>query len=180
MRATWTGLPTIYKEQYQESANPCLNTVIESPELVISHLDVQAGFTLTDPRDPRYQFILSARRRFGEVSQRASSALRENTGGEDHTDAVISVTRAIDTYLLGYGLSRSDFYSIQKNYTHAREYVLNSSPGMKKATNILVLQWGPYMAAAERTFKIGLCETRTCVPQWSSVYAFLISSPIGA
>lgn len=121
MRATWTGLPTIYKEQYQESANPCLNLEIEVPELVISHLDVQAGFTLTDPKDPRYQRILKARRRFGEVSQRASSALRKNTGGEDHIDAVIGVTRAMDTYLLGYGLSRSDFDSIQRNYAHARE-----------------------------------------------------------
>ncbi|KAF9452549.1 hypothetical protein P691DRAFT_696832 [Macrolepiota fuliginosa MF-IS2] len=121
VRATWSGLPTIYKEQYQESANPCLNLEIETPELVISHLDVQAGFTLTDPKDPRYQHIVTARRRFGQVSQRASSTLRKNTGGEDHIDAVISVTRAMDTYLLGYGLSRSDFDSIQKNYAHARD-----------------------------------------------------------
>ncbi|KAJ3576133.1 hypothetical protein NP233_g629 [Leucocoprinus birnbaumii] len=121
VRATWAGLPTIYKEQCHESANPCLNPAIEIPELVISHLDVQAGFTLTDPNDPRYQAFLSARRRFGEVIQRASSALRENTGGEDHTDAVISVTRAMDTYLLGYGLSRTEFDSIQKNYAHARD-----------------------------------------------------------
>jgi proteasome activator subunit 4 len=121
VRATWAGLPTIYKEQYQESANPCLQPEIEVPDLVIRHLDVQAGFTLTDPNDTRYQHIITARQRFGEVSQRASSALRQNTGGEDHTDAIISVTRAIDTYLLGYGLSRSDFDSIQKNYAHARE-----------------------------------------------------------
>ncbi|KAF5356022.1 hypothetical protein D9756_004202 [Leucocoprinus leucothites] len=121
VRATWAGLPTIYKERYQESAKPCLNLAIEIPELVIRHLDVQAGFTLTDPNDLRYQQVLNARRRFGEVSQRASSALRENTGGEDHIDAVISVTRAMDTYLLGYGLSRSDFDSIQKNYAHARD-----------------------------------------------------------
>ncbi len=121
VRSTWVGLPTIYKEQYQESANPCLNLDIEISELVISHLDVEAGFTLTDPADPRYQHILKARRSFGEVLQRASSALRRNTGGDDHVDAVISVTRAVDTYLLGYGLSRSDFDSIQKNYAHARE-----------------------------------------------------------
>lgn len=121
MRATWAGLPTIYKEQFEESTNPCLNPDIEILELVISHLDVEAGFTLTDPTDPRYQYILKARQRFGEISQRASSALRRNTGGDDHVDAVISVTRAMDTYLLGYGLSRSDFDSIQKNYAHARE-----------------------------------------------------------
>jgi len=98
-----------------------LNSAIEVPELVISHLDIQAGFTLTDPDDTRYQRVLSARRRFGEVIQKASSALRKNTGGEDHIDAVISVVRAMDTYLLGYGLSRSNFDSIEKNYAQARE-----------------------------------------------------------
>ncbi|KAF7784715.1 hypothetical protein Agabi119p4_880 [Agaricus bisporus var. burnettii] len=121
VRLTWSGLPTIYKEHYQESANPCLNAEIESLGLVVRYLDVQAGFTLVDPRDLRYQFVVRARRRFGEICQRASSTLRKNTGGEDHTDAVITVARGMDTYLLGYGLSRSDFDSIHKNYTQARD-----------------------------------------------------------
>lgn len=108
-----------------------MNAEVESLELVVRYLDVQAGFTLVDPRDLRYQFLANARRRFGEVCQKASSALRKNTGGEDHTDAVISVARGIDTYLLGYGLSRSDFDSIHKNYTHAREQVLQLSFELK-------------------------------------------------
>lgn len=98
-----------------------MNAEIESLGLVVRYLDVQAGFTLVDPRDLRYQFVVRARRRFGEIIHRASSALRKNTGGEDHTDAVITVARGMDTYLLGYGLSRSDFDSIHKNYTQARE-----------------------------------------------------------
>jgi len=98
-----------------------MNLAIETPELVIRHLDVRAGFTLTDPNDPRYQQVLNARRRFGEIIQKASSALRKNTGGEDHIDAVIGVVRAMDTYLLGYGLNSPAFESIKKNYTQVRE-----------------------------------------------------------
>lgn len=82
---------------------------------------MNAGFTLTDPNDPRHQRATAYRLRFGDVCKRAASALRQNTEGEDHIDAVIGVTRAIDTFMLGYGLSRGDFDSLQKNYVGARE-----------------------------------------------------------
>lgn len=102
-------------------ANLCLNDEVEIPELIVSLLDVKAGFTLTDPNDPRFQEVAKHRSRLGDICQRAASALRQNTGGEDHIDAVIGVTRAIDTFLLGYAMSRGDFDSLQKNYTQARE-----------------------------------------------------------
>jgi proteasome activator subunit 4 len=116
-------LPAFIQEQPKEVDNLCTNNEIETPALLVSFLDMKAGFTLTDPNDPRYQKVAAQRLRFGDVCQRAASALRQNTGGEDHIDAVIGVTRAIDTYLLGYGLSRADFDSLQKNYIQAREYV---------------------------------------------------------
>ena len=102
-------------------AHSCLDEEVEIPELVVSLLDVKAGFTLTDPNDPRFQKVSAHKSRFGDICQRAAAALRQNTGGEDHIDAVIGVTRAIDTFLLGYGMSRTDFESLQKNYTQARE-----------------------------------------------------------
>lgn len=120
-RAIWGGLPTMFKEQRKVTANPCLNEDVEIADLIVSFLDVKAGFTLTDPKDPRYQKVVALRSRFGEICQRAASALRQNTGGEDHIDAVIGVTRAIDTFMLGYGLGRNDYDSLQKNYTQARE-----------------------------------------------------------
>ena len=110
--------------QEQEKAfNPSFNTEYELPELLLSHLDVKAGFTLTDPNDPRYQKVAKNRNRFGEVVQHAAATFRNNTNSEDHIDAVIGVVRAIDTFLLVYGLNRSDFDGIQKNYTQAREFV---------------------------------------------------------
>ena len=115
-------MSTFIKEQPKNVANSCLNADTELPELLVSHLDVQAGFTLTDPNDPRYQLVVSRREQFGKAILYAAESFRSATNGEDHIDAVIGVTRAIDTYLLSYGLSRSDFDSMQKNYAQAREY----------------------------------------------------------
>jgi proteasome activator subunit 4 len=120
-RSVWSGLPTFYQEQPKEVVNPCLNEDVELAELLVSHLQVKAGFTLTDPEDPRYQKVAEHRTRFGIVSQRAASALRQNTEGEDHIDAVIGITKAIDVFLLDYGLSRSNFDALQSNYAQARE-----------------------------------------------------------
>ena len=103
--------------------NPSFTAEYELPELLLSHLDVKAGFTLTDPNDPRYQKVAKSRHRFGEVVVHAAATFRNNTNSEDHIDAVIGVVRAIDTCLLVYGLDRSDFDAIQKNYTQAREFV---------------------------------------------------------
>lgn len=47
--------------------------------------------------------------------------MRENTEGEDHIDAVSVVVKAIDSYLLDYGLSKEGYESVQKSYATARE-----------------------------------------------------------
>ncbi|KAF8078288.1 hypothetical protein FPV67DRAFT_1663041 [Lyophyllum atratum] len=98
-RAVWGGLATFFKQPPQEVVNPCLNEA-ELPEMIKA---------------------VAHRLRFGDVCQRAASALRQKTGGEDHIDAVIGVTRAIDTFMLGCGLNRGDFDSLQKNYDQARD-----------------------------------------------------------
>lgn len=121
-RSVWIGLPTFLQEQ-EKAFNPCLNAEYELPELLLSHLDVKAGFTLADANDPRYQKASKSRHRFGEVVLHAAATFRNNTNGEDHIDAVIGIVRAIDTCLLVYGLNRTDFDGILKNYTQAREFV---------------------------------------------------------
>ena len=82
---------------------------------------MKAGFVLCDPSDPRYRKAAAHRIRFGEISRRAALTLRENTEGEDHIDAVSVVVKAIDSYLLDYGLSKEGYESVQKNYATARE-----------------------------------------------------------
>jgi proteasome activator subunit 4 len=108
-------------EQPKEVVNPCINTDQELSELLVTHLNVNAGFTLADPNDIRYQKVIKRRQHFGLVILRAAETFRNTKNSEDHIDAVIGVTRAIDTYLLTYGMSRSDFDSMQKNYAQARE-----------------------------------------------------------
>ncbi|THV06075.1 hypothetical protein K435DRAFT_712109 [Dendrothele bispora CBS 962.96] len=120
-RAIWAGVPTFMKENPKEVQNHCMYDDIESLNLLVPHLDVEAGFTLTDTADPKYQKVLQARTRFGNVLGRAAMLLRQKTEGEDHIDAVIGVSKAIDVYLLDYALDKSHFDSLQKSYTSARD-----------------------------------------------------------
>ncbi|EFI28574.1 hypothetical protein CC1G_13601 [Coprinopsis cinerea okayama7 len=120
-RAVWIGLPTIYRIQEPEVVRPLLLPEYEVPDMLVKALNVNCGFVLTDPSDPRYQKVAAYRERFGRLLVKASSILRQNSGGEDHIDAVIYVTRCIDTYLGSYGVSNSEYDAMQKNYKQARE-----------------------------------------------------------
>lgn len=101
--------------------HPCLVPEVELEGLVVDHLDVKAGFVLTDPDDPRYKQAFQHRIRFGNVVHLAAIALRQIQGGEDQLDAVVAVVKAIDTYFLDYGMSRGDFTTLQKNFAQSRE-----------------------------------------------------------
>ena len=120
-RSVWGGLPTFLLLGSKEVANPCLNYEVEVPELLVTPLDVKAGFVLTDPSSPQYQRALAHRTRFGTIVHRAASMLTHQNEGEDHIDAVIAVSRAIDVYLLEYAMTRSNFESLTKAYRQARE-----------------------------------------------------------
>lgn len=122
-RSIWIGVPTIIKLYTPTSANHLLIPEFEHPDMIVSSLDANCGFSLTDPADPRYQKVHAYRQQFGQVLGKASSILRQNDGGEDHVDAVIWVTRCIDTYMTSYGITSSEFESLQKNFRQARESV---------------------------------------------------------
>ncbi|KAG1757297.1 hypothetical protein EDB19DRAFT_1924203 [Suillus lakei] len=121
VRSVWSGLPSFLKEGPKDIVHPCLDPGVELEELLVNHIDVKAGFVLTDPNDPRYQQALQHRIRFGNVAHLAAVALRQIQGGEDHLDAVVAVVKAIDTYFLDYGMSRADFITLQKNFAQSRE-----------------------------------------------------------
>jgi proteasome activator subunit 4 len=123
-KSIWNGLPTFYQEPVTEVDNPCVDNEVELPELLPVQCDVDVGFTLRDTEDPRYEKVNKARTRFGKVTCRAASVLHENTGGEDHIDAIFGVVRSIEAYLLEYGVSRSSFASLQKNYMQAKRYAV--------------------------------------------------------
>ncbi|KAH9964279.1 hypothetical protein BC827DRAFT_1190239 [Russula dissimulans] len=135
-RCAWQGLPTLCKEPPKIVAETGLNVNSEVERLVVQTIDVQAGFALTDPADRRHQMAYSQRLRFGRVVHDAALALKQEHQGEDHIDAVLSVVKAIDTYLLDYALSRGDFDNLQKSYASARE--LNRAWARQKENSRLV------------------------------------------
>lgn len=116
-------MPTFLKEGDKEVENPCFYPETELKELLVTPLGVQAGFVLEDPSDPRYQKVIAHRARFGNTIHRAANVLQHTLEGEDHIDAVITVSKAIDVYLLEYAMTRSSFDSLQQAYTVSREYV---------------------------------------------------------
>ena len=124
VRSVWSGLPTILQEQANPLSDPCLTATRNIvPELLPTAFSIEAGFTLTNPEDPRYQTVAKHRLHFGRIIHLAAEALQGNVGGEDHIDAVIGVAKAIDVYLLEYASTKSAYIALQKNYALAREYV---------------------------------------------------------
>ncbi|KAJ2928817.1 hypothetical protein H1R20_g8194, partial [Candolleomyces eurysporus] len=138
-RSVWMPLTTFIKLPQPNVVNPCITEAYEVQAMLVSAIDVNCGFTLTDPQDPRYQRVLGYRERFGQIILRAASLLRQNTGGEDHLDAVITVTRSIDTYLLGYGASRGDYEQHQKAYRAVRD-LTKTWTGQTEVSRIVYLK----------------------------------------
>ncbi|KAJ6627278.1 hypothetical protein B0H10DRAFT_1780024 [Mycena sp. CBHHK59/15] len=160
-RSIWSGLPTIYHEQPKDIPHPCVRDDVEIADLIVSHLDVKAGFTLTDPADPRYKKVVAHRTRFGDVVQRAAYALRQNTEGEDHIDAVTGVARSIDVYLLSYAMTRGAIDALHKNYTQARD--LNRLWARQKDNSRLVFVKRAQMFHCNRVYMHGLYRHRSAL-----------------
>jgi proteasome activator subunit 4 len=136
VRSAWQGLPTLCKEPSKTVAEMGLNVNSEVERLVVQTIDVEAGFALIDPSDQRHQLAYSQRLRLGRVLHGAALTLKQEHKGEDHIDAVMSVVKGIDSYLLDYALSRGDFDNLQKSYASARE--LNRAWARQKENSRLV------------------------------------------
>jgi proteasome activator subunit 4 len=87
--------------------------------LLVHPLLVNAGHTLADPADPKYRAVEEYRQRFSSLCRDAASSIRQGSGGEDHIDAVIAISKAIDSCLNEYG--RSGMESLEKSYISSRE-----------------------------------------------------------
>lgn len=109
------------KENEKDVTNPAVEEGYEVADLVIAPLDVLAGFALADPEDPRYKAGYQHRNRYGEVIVKAAKVLRQGSEGEDHIDAILNVTRAIDCFLLEYAATRGGYEGLQKDYAECRE-----------------------------------------------------------
>ncbi|KAF5377624.1 hypothetical protein D9615_005155 [Tricholomella constricta] len=114
VRNAFSGIPTLIKETINsedlESAILTSDILDEVPEMIASIEPVVSGFCLTDPANPRYQYIASLKERFGSFLHKASVSLQQQ-GAENTVDAVDMLIRAVRTYMLEYGDSR-DSYSL--------------------------------------------------------------------
>ena len=94
LRSIWGGLPTFIQEVKRKGDPSLKEGEIVDAELSPSYFNVEAGFTLTNPDDYRYQTAVKHRTHFGHVIHKAAVALREGReGGEDHIDAIISTVK---------------------------------------------------------------------------------------
>lgn len=59
----------------------------EIPDMIASIEPINSGFAITDHKDPRVQYYLALRKRFGKFLHEASVSLRQQ-GEENTVDAV--------------------------------------------------------------------------------------------
>jgi proteasome activator subunit 4 len=77
-------------------------------------------YCLTDPSDPRYQFVLSLRSRIYDLLHAAIAGLKNN-GADDAIDCVKMIISTIKTLMLDYPLDRTDHNHAKKSYEFAKQ-----------------------------------------------------------
>ncbi|KAJ7785985.1 hypothetical protein B0H16DRAFT_1488812 [Mycena metata] len=116
----FSGIPTLIKDAFSADAlREAMKTsdiLHEIDEMIGIVEPLNSGFVLTNPADPRYQYISSLRRRFGEFLHQASKSLLQQ-GEENTVDAVEMLIEGIRTYMLEYGDSKDGYYTNEKKYT---------------------------------------------------------------
>ncbi|KAF7319927.1 Membrane protein [Mycena kentingensis (nom. inval.)] len=115
----FAGVPTLIQDVFDEAA--LCETMKDSDILFVIALlfgviePLESGFALTDPADPRYQYMAALRQRFGQFLHTASRSLSQQ-GEENTVDAVETLLEGIRTFLLEYGDWRDGYHSNEKKY----------------------------------------------------------------
>ncbi|KAJ6627245.1 hypothetical protein B0H10DRAFT_1941394 [Mycena sp. CBHHK59/15] len=124
-RNAFSGIPTLIKDVFDGDALRAAfvtSDILNEIEEMIGIIEpMESGFVLTDPTDPRYEYMSSLRRRFGEFLHSASKSLSQQ-GEENTVDAVEMLIEGIRTYMLEYGDSKDGYYTNEKKYTSGRYY----------------------------------------------------------
>lgn len=137
IRSIWGGLACFMRERPKVPENT-FSYEFEVDGLLLTNIAVKSSFALDDPEDPRYKVAETHRVRFGEAIHRATKilAMRNTVEGEDHVDAIISVAKAAEVFLLEYGVSRGQYTAQRKAYTQLREYVTEFGSPLIKGTYV--------------------------------------------
>ncbi|KAJ7071321.1 hypothetical protein C8F01DRAFT_1216892 [Mycena amicta] len=116
----FAGIPTLLRDIFDEDAlRAAMKTsdiLCEIEEMIGIIEPLESGFVLTDPTDPRYQYLSALRRRFGDFLHTASRSLYQRQGEENTVDAVEILLEGIRSFLMDYGDSRDSYHSNEKKY----------------------------------------------------------------
>jgi proteasome activator subunit 4 len=91
----------------------------EVPEFIDQLPHCVAGICLTDPADPRHQYVLGLRERTGRVLHAAVGSLKDN-GAEDSIDAVKMIISSIRVLQLDYPCDHAHYASVKKSLEFAQ------------------------------------------------------------
>lgn len=129
VRSSWSGLSSIILLPSEEPTDPHLNPATEVAALTASSVRMIAGFCITNPKDPRFSVVVKHRNQFGQFLHRAAVSLGADSSefGDDHIDAVLSLIRSIDTFLLDYAITRNAYASSKKSYESSRDIAMTHS-----------------------------------------------------
>lgn len=90
----------------------------EVPEFISTYHNVFSGICLTDPSDPRHQFVDQLRTRSGTLFHEAVHSLKSNAQ-EDSIDCVKMVISSIRVLQLDYPCDHSHYAAVKKSYEFA-------------------------------------------------------------
>lgn len=90
----------------------------EVPEFIDHLPHCESGLALTDPADPRHQFVTKLRADAGAMMHEAVHALKNN-GAEDSIDCVKMLISSIRVLELDYPCDHTHYASVKKSYEFA-------------------------------------------------------------
>ncbi|KAG8934508.1 hypothetical protein FRC01_002240 [Tulasnella sp. 417] len=126
VRSAWSGASCLLIEGGKTGGDLCIDENYIAG-ITPSFKRPRAAFALTDPADPRYQTVQGLKERFGNLLHRSFLALTQEAEAKseaaDAVDASIQLVRALDIYLLDYGVSRDTIVALKRQFTMARDSV---------------------------------------------------------
>ncbi|KAK4048054.1 Proteasome activator BLM10 [Microbotryomycetes sp. JL221] len=119
LRSALSGIPgLVWLGEPTERGTVASDAGDEDPGFISVYHNVKAGIKLTDPNDPRFQYVASLRQRTGTLLHEAVQTLKRH-GREDSIDSVKMIISTIRVYMLDYPCDHSHYSAVKKTYDFA-------------------------------------------------------------
>ncbi|KAI5481022.1 proteasome activator subunit 4 [Pseudohyphozyma bogoriensis] len=119
VRSALSGIPSlVWLPPPAEPGAVASDAGDEVPEFIDYLPHAQAGIALTDPSDPRHQFVVQIRDRTSQFLHSAVHSLKNN-GAEDSIDCVKMIISTMRILTLDYPCDHSHYDAVKKSYDFA-------------------------------------------------------------